>query len=98
MFGGGDKVPNVGTLDKPEKLDDLLREDRGDDCMSCRVVGSGAFLGLAAYNYMSGMGQLEKNRPLILKSKSKFGMQSRKMGIISISIGLTYLGIWRFFR
>lgn len=70
----------------------------GDKILMLLHSGSGAFLGLAAYNYMSGMGQLEKNRPLILKSKSKFGMQSRKMGIISISIGLTYLGIWRFFR
>lgn len=39
MVGGGDKMPTVGTLDKPESLDQLLREDRGDDCTSCRVIG-----------------------------------------------------------
>lgn len=39
MIGGGDKIPTVGTLDKPENLDTLLREDRGDDCTSCRVIG-----------------------------------------------------------
>jgi hypothetical protein len=27
-------------LDKPEKLDDLLKADRGEDCVSCRVVGT----------------------------------------------------------
>lgn len=32
-------MPTVGTLDKPENLDQLLREDRGDDCTSCRVIG-----------------------------------------------------------
>ncbi|KAL0942214.1 uncharacterized protein CTRU02_200100 [Colletotrichum truncatum] len=98
MFGGGDKMPSVGSLDKPENLDTLLREDRGDDCTSCRVIGSGAFLGLAAYNYMSGMGHLEKQRAMILKSNSMFGMRSRKLGVASISMGLAYLGIWRFFR
>ena len=35
----GDKIPSVHHLDKPEKLQDLLKEDRGDDCLSCRIVG-----------------------------------------------------------
>lgn len=34
-----DKVPTVGTLDKPENLEELLKQDRGEDCMPCRVVG-----------------------------------------------------------
>lgn len=34
-----DKVPTIGTLDKPEKLDNLLKADRGDDCQPCRIVG-----------------------------------------------------------
>ncbi|KAK1589678.1 uncharacterized protein LY79DRAFT_556675 [Colletotrichum navitas] len=98
MIGGGDKIPSVGTLDKPENLDQLLREDRGDDCTSCRVVGGGAFLGLAAYNYLTGMGHLERQRAAILKSGSMFGMRSRKFGVASISMGLAYLGLWRLFR
>ncbi|GKT60716.1 exosome complex exonuclease [Colletotrichum tofieldiae] len=98
MIGGGDKIPSVGTLDKPENLDQLLREDRGDDCTSCRVVGGGAFLGLAAYNYLTGMGHLERQRATILKSGSMFGMRSRKLGVASISMGLAYLGLWRLFR
>ncbi|KAF9882353.1 hypothetical protein CkaCkLH20_00389 [Colletotrichum karsti] len=98
MFGGGDKVPSVGTLDKPENLDTLLREDRGDDCMSCRVIGSGAFIALAGYNYVSGMSHLERQRAMILKSNSMFGLRSRKLGVAGISMGLAYLGIWRFLR
>ena len=34
-----DKLPTVGTLDKPENLDELLKEDRGDDCAACRILG-----------------------------------------------------------
>lgn len=34
-----DKVPSVGALDKPESLDDLLKQDRGEDCLPCRVIG-----------------------------------------------------------
>lgn len=61
-------------------------------------VGGSAFLGLAAYNYLSGMGHLERQRAAILKSKSMFGMGSRKLGVASISMGLAYLGLWRLFR
>lgn len=113
----GDKVPNVQSLDKPEDLKGLLRQDRGDDCLPCKVIGtnrhplspvktnqvnginklagSGAFLGLAAYSYFSGMSQLEKQRNVILKSKSMFGMRSRKFGIVGISAGLAWMGLWR---
>jgi len=36
---GGDKVPPLQVLDKPEDLKTLLKEDRGDDCLSCKIVG-----------------------------------------------------------
>ena len=32
-------IPSLQSLDKPENLQDLLKEDRGDDCLPCRVVG-----------------------------------------------------------
>ncbi|KAI0206959.1 hypothetical protein F4808DRAFT_15510 [Astrocystis sublimbata] len=92
-----DKIPSVGVLDKPENLDDLLKQDRGEDCLACRVVGGGAFLGLAAYSYYSGTTQLERNEAKILASKSMFGMRSRKLGIATTSLGLAWLGIWRMF-
>lgn len=60
--------------------------------------GSGAFFGLGAYSYFSGMSQLEKQRQAILQSKSMFGMRSRKFGIVGISLGLVWMGLWRAFR
>jgi hypothetical protein len=38
----GDKIPSVYALDKPENLDDLLKQDRGEDCLPCKVVGKSA--------------------------------------------------------
>ena len=32
-------IPSIHALDKPERLEDLLRQDRGDDCLGCRIVG-----------------------------------------------------------
>ncbi|KAK8069159.1 hypothetical protein PG994_005775 [Apiospora phragmitis] len=147
----GDKTPSVHALEKPEKLQDLLKADRGDDCTPCRVVGKffglfrrshdddhvssppptpslprssdapslqqqqqqttgrggdctscraiggGAFLGLSAYSYWSGMNQLERQQAKILASGSMFGMRSRKFGIAATSVGLAWLGIWRMF-
>ncbi|KND89651.1 hypothetical protein TOPH_05753 [Tolypocladium ophioglossoides CBS 100239] len=89
----GDNIPNVHSLERPEDLKELMRQDRGDDCL-----GSGAFFGLAAYSYFSGMSQLEKQRAAILQSKSMFGMRSRRFGIMGISAGLVWMGLWRAFR
>ncbi|KAG6035066.1 hypothetical protein E4U41_006259 [Claviceps citrina] len=91
----GDKVPSIHALEKPEDLKALLRQDRGDDCLSCKIVGSGAFFGLAAYSYFSGMSQLERQRQAILQSKSVFGLRSRRFGIAGISLGLAWMGLWR---
>ncbi|PHH84139.1 hypothetical protein CDD83_2409 [Cordyceps sp. RAO-2017] len=95
---GGDKVPSLYSLEKPEDLKELMRKDRGDDCLSCKIVGSGAFFGLAAYGYFSGMSQLEKQRAAILKSRSVFGIWSRQLGVTGISLGLVWMGLWRAFR
>lgn len=35
----GDKPTSVSSLERPAKYQDLLKEDRGDDCLSCRIVG-----------------------------------------------------------
>lgn len=63
---------------------------KSDSC-----TGSGAFFGLAGYSYFSGMSQLEKQRAAILQSKSIFGMRSRRFGIVTISAGLAWMGLWR---
>ncbi|EGR52591.1 hypothetical protein MKX07_000679 [Trichoderma sp. CBMAI-0711] len=94
----GDKIPTLHSLEKPERLQDVLRQDRGDDCLPCKVIGSGAFFGLAAYSYFSGMSQLEKQRAVIMQSKSIFGMRSRKFGIVTISASLAWMGLWRAFK
>ncbi|KAL2144039.1 hypothetical protein VTI28DRAFT_9650 [Corynascus sepedonium] len=90
-----DSLPSIHSLDKPEKLEELLKQDRGDDCLPCKIVGGGAFLGLAAYSYISGQSQLEQQKAKILASGSRFGMRSRSLGITGISLGLAWLGIWR---
>lgn len=112
----GDSVPSLQSLERPEKFQEVLRQDRMEDCLSCKVVGkfhqllgvtqiftnkvtgTSALLGLAGYSYMSGMSQLEKQRNAILQSKSMFGMRSRKLGIVSISLGLAWMGMWRAFN
>ena len=35
----GDTVPTVQSLERPEKFQDVLRRDRQDDCLSCKVIG-----------------------------------------------------------
>lgn len=35
----GSDIPSVTSLDRPEKYQDLLKQDRGEDCLPCRVVG-----------------------------------------------------------
>jgi len=90
-------VPTVGTLDRPENVHDLLKQDRGEDCLPCRVTGGTAFLGLAAYSYVSGNSQLKQQEAKILSSGSRFGIRSRRFGIAATSAGLAWLGIYRMF-
>lgn len=117
-------APPLSSLDKPEDYKELLKQDRGDDCLACRVIGrsshqatvfwkveypvvltpfswcsgGGAFLGLAAYSYISGHAELERNKALILKKNPMIGMRGRRAGITGIALGLAYLGVWRLFR
>jgi len=35
-----DAVPTLQSLEKPEDLNKLLKEDAGDDCLPCRLVGT----------------------------------------------------------
>ncbi|MCJ1238599.1 hypothetical protein MMC14_006589 [Varicellaria rhodocarpa] len=94
-----DTVPS-GTatlyqLQQPEKLHDVIQKDKPDDCLSCRITGATAFIGLGAYSYFSGQHQLGKQRTTILKSGSRFGMKSREYGITSIAVALVGMGLWR---
>lgn len=59
--------------------------------------GSAAFIGLGAYTYMSGHSQLKAQEAVILRSKSIFGMRSRKAGLTGMAIGLMGVGAYRWF-
>lgn len=70
-------------------------ESRQDDCVSCRVLGSTAFVSLGGYTYYSGMKQLRDRRQLIERSKSKYKYGSRQLGIVMLSGTFVGLGIYR---
>lgn len=70
-------------------------EARQDDCVSCRVLGSTAFVSLGGYTYFSGMKQLRERQQLIEKSKSKYKYGSRQLGIVVLSGTFVGLGIYR---
>ncbi|PHH50172.1 hypothetical protein CFIMG_006210RA [Ceratocystis fimbriata CBS 114723] len=89
------KVPPLYELERPEKLSKVLKSEADEDCMPCKIIGSGAFLTLSGFNYFSGMSQLEKRQAEVIRSGSMFGMRSRRMGITGISVGLAYLGLYR---
>ncbi|KAJ5892442.1 hypothetical protein N7504_009133 [Penicillium tannophilum] len=72
-----------------------LAEDKYDDCLSCRVTGSAAFVGLGIYSYYTGMSNLRKQEKMIMQGPSKYKMGSRQLGIASISATLIGMGIWR---
>lgn len=70
-------------------------EARQDDCVSCRVLGSTAFVSLGGYTYFSGMKQLRQRQQLIEKSKSRYKYGSRQLGILMLSGTFVGLGIYR---
>ncbi|KAK5057473.1 hypothetical protein LTR84_011473 [Exophiala bonariae] len=84
---------------KKEKLDAGFESpdafEKQQDCLSCRVLGSTAFVSLGGYTYFSGMQQLRAQRTAIELSKSKYKYGSRQLGIITLSATLVSLGFYR---
>ncbi|KAL7273080.1 hypothetical protein RUND412_004090 [Rhizina undulata] len=78
------------------KLSELLKED-AEDCFSCRVIGSAAFIGLGGYTYWSGLAQLKKQEEVILRSGSRWGIGARRLGIHGIAAGMIGMGLYRWF-
>lgn len=78
---------------------EALKEDKAqyDDCTPCRVVGSAVFVGLGAYTYISGHSQLKAQEAAILKSKSMFGMASRRAGLTGTAAVMVGIGAYRWF-
>ncbi|KAJ5380037.1 uncharacterized protein N7496_002465 [Penicillium cataractarum] len=75
-----------------------IADDKWDDCMSCRVTGSAAFVGLGVYSYYTGMSNLRKQEQAIMQGSTKYKMGSRRLGIATISASLIGLGVWRAFN
>lgn len=105
------KDPGVPTLKEALKND---REQYGDctpcrivgkslqasrrNLKGQRIVGSGAFLGLGAYTYISGHSQLKAQEAVIKRSKSMFGMASRTAAITGTATALVGAGVYRWFN
>ncbi|KAJ5606360.1 hypothetical protein N7510_009141 [Penicillium lagena] len=91
--------PQNPALDVPPKdAKQALAEDKYDDCMSCRVTGSAAFIGLGVYSYYTGMQNLRKQEKAIMAGPSKYRMGSRQLGIATISATLVGMGLYRAFN
>lgn len=63
----GDKLPPIQVLDRPEDLKKLLKEDRGDDCLGCKIIGE---LSCISYTVM------------LWESDANFSLLERLWGIL----------------
>ncbi|KKK18594.1 hypothetical protein ARAM_005265 [Aspergillus rambellii] len=59
----------------------IISEDQYDDCLSCRVTGSAAFIGLGVYSYYTGMNNLRNQEQTIMQSATKYKMGSAGWGL-----------------
>ncbi|KAI9373823.1 hypothetical protein BJX61DRAFT_541390 [Aspergillus egyptiacus] len=73
----------------------LTSETGFDDCLSCRLTGSAAFIGLGVYTYYTGMNNLQKRENIIMQSPTKYKMGSRRLGIATMSAALVGMGVYR---
>jgi hypothetical protein len=93
-------VAPVAALDTPEPLSNILAEDKKliqeQDCLPCRTIGAGAFIGLGVYSYITGHSQLRAAEKEILKSGKWIGMRTRRAGITGMAATLVGLGLYRF--
>ncbi|KAI9684459.1 MAG: hypothetical protein M1829_002269 [Trizodia sp. TS-e1964] len=87
------RFPSLHDLQQPEKLKELLDEDK-HDCLTCRAFGGTALVGTGAYIYLSGNHQLRQNEQMI--AKSRFGMGIRRFGIAGAALSFAVLGLYRF--
>ncbi|KAJ5125425.1 hypothetical protein N7448_004746 [Penicillium atrosanguineum] len=89
---------NRGWELQPKDAKLALAEDKWDDCMSCRVTGSAAFIGAGIYSYHSGMTNLRKQEKSIMQSTSQYKMGSRRLGVSAIAGTLIAMGVYRAFN
>jgi len=82
----------------PKDVEKVIAQDKYDDCLACKVTGTLALVGLGGWSYVSGMKNLRLQEQTILKSRSKYRMGSRRLGVVTISATLVGMGIWRAFH
>ncbi|KAF2202391.1 hypothetical protein GQ43DRAFT_413753 [Delitschia confertaspora ATCC 74209] len=68
-----------------------------EDCTPCRIIGTGAFLGLGVFTYVSGHRQLREQEAIIRQSKGIFGMAARRAGITGLAATMMGVGAYRWF-
>jgi hypothetical protein len=84
---------------KPEEVEkQMVGQDQYEDCLSCRITGSAAFMGLGVYSYYTGMRNLKQQEKAIMRSASKYKMGSRQLGIATLSASLIGVGLYRAFN
>ncbi|CAF9933944.1 hypothetical protein IMSHALPRED_009531 [Imshaugia aleurites] len=86
--------PKLYALQQPEKLSKILKEDR-DDCLSCRLIGASAFIGLGAYVYYSGQQGLKERGHMIARQSGMGGVKWRLRGIALLSSSFIGMGLYR---
>jgi len=89
-------------MKRDDSLQQVLARERQElrhqDCLGCRIMGAGAFIGLGAYIFYSKYTNLEAQRAEIMKSGSRFGMRSRAMGMNGLALSFIGLGLYRFYN
>jgi len=81
---------------KPEEVEkQIAGQNQFEDCLSCRITGTAAFVGLGVYSYYTGMRNLKQQEKAIMRSATKYKMGSRRLGIATLSASLIGLGVWR---
>ncbi|KAM0795213.1 hypothetical protein BDR22DRAFT_871834 [Usnea florida] len=86
--------PRLYDLQQPEKLSKILSEDK-DDCLSCRLVGASAFIGLGGYVYYSGKQALKERGHMIARQSGLGGLKWRLRGIALLSSTFVGMGLYR---
>ncbi|KAK4694117.1 hypothetical protein P7C71_g3413, partial [Lecanoromycetidae sp. Uapishka_2] len=82
-------------LQQPEKLSKILKEDQYD-CLSCRLTGAAAFIGLGGYIWFSGKRQLAERSDIIAKRGGVLGgLRARVAGTAILSSTFVGMGLYR---
>ncbi|KAL1989814.1 hypothetical protein VTN49DRAFT_7011 [Thermomyces lanuginosus] len=83
---------------RPEDVEKRVMGNQFEDCLSCRITGATAFIGLGAYTYYTGMRNLRRQEKAIMASPTKYKLGSRQLAVATLSASLVGLGLYRAFN